>query len=130
MKIALRSRRPNLGYLRLAGTDDRLALAGCLVRSQCYERPAECPGLCGGEGRGERGGGGRARFGAVFFSPLFIIALKLEPSVAIVTFTIPGVVVGGQIGPFLQTKLDPSHVKLGLSVVFTGVGLFMLSTLG
>ncbi len=26
--------------------------------------------------------------------------------------------------------LDPGHVKLGLSVLFTGVGIFMLSTLG
>jgi hypothetical protein len=54
----------------------------------------------------------------------------LQQVLAIATFTIPGVVVGGQIGPFLQTKLDPSHVKLGLSVLFTGVGIFMLSTLG
>lgn len=54
----------------------------------------------------------------------------LQQVLAIVTFTIPGVVVGGQIGPFLQTKLDPSHVKLGLSLLFTGVGIFMLSTLG
>ena len=54
----------------------------------------------------------------------------LPQLLAIVTFTIPGVIVGGQIGPLLQPKLDPGHVKLGLSALFVAVGLFMLSMLG
>jgi uncharacterized membrane protein YfcA len=53
----------------------------------------------------------------------------LRQVLAVVTFTIPGVIVGGQIGPHLQPKLDPGHVKLGLSALFAAVGILMLSTL-
>lgn len=49
--------------------------------------------------------------------------------VAVVTFTIPGVIAGGQIGPSLQARLDPGHVKIGLAVLFFAVGIFMIVTI-
>ncbi len=47
----------------------------------------------------------------------------------IVVFTIPGVVIGGQIGPLLQARLNPDVVKVGISFLFIGVGVFMLGIL-
>ena len=44
----------------------------------------------------------------------------------VVLFTIPGVLLGGQIGPWLQTRLDPTVVRLGMAVVFCTLGVFML----
>ena len=41
-------------------------------------------------------------------------------------FTIPGVVLGGQLGPMVQATADPDRVKLGIAVLFIGVGVFML----
>ena len=52
----------------------------------------------------------------------------LSQVLGIVTFTIPGVLLGGQLGPLVQTKVDPDRVKLGIAVLFIGVGVFMLST--
>lgn len=49
--------------------------------------------------------------------------------VGIVIFTIPGVVIGGQIGPALQAKLNPDLMKVAVSVLFVAIGLFMLVTL-
>ena len=45
---------------------------------------------------------------------------------AVVTFTIPGVLMGGQLGPLVQTRVDPDRVKLGIAVLFIAVGIFML----
>ena len=47
----------------------------------------------------------------------------------IIVFTAPGVLIGGQIGPLLQARLNPDVVKVGMSFLFIGVGVFMLSTL-
>ncbi|MCF6341478.1 MAG: hypothetical protein L3J31_01565 [Bacteroidales bacterium] len=47
----------------------------------------------------------------------------------IVIFTIPGVVIGGQIGPALQKKLPEDKMKVGVSALFVGVGTIMLFTL-
>ena len=47
----------------------------------------------------------------------------------IIVFTVPGVLIGGQIGPLLQARLNPDVVKVGMSFLFVGVGVFMLSTL-
>ena len=44
----------------------------------------------------------------------------------VVLFTIPGVILGGQIGPWLQTRLAPATVRLGMAGVFCTLGLFML----
>lgn len=47
----------------------------------------------------------------------------------IVIFTIPGVIIGGQLGPLLQKKLPEDIMKIGVSVLFVIVGGFMLYTL-
>ncbi|MEE8439183.1 MAG: sulfite exporter TauE/SafE family protein [Micropepsaceae bacterium] len=104
--------------------------------------------------------------GAVFFTPIFLLWLKLEPTTAVATsifivvvtvsvavtghmldfaadangeiyqqvlnitaFTVPGVLIGGQIGPRLQAHLDPDALKVAIAVVFVLIGLFMLWTL-
>ncbi len=50
----------------------------------------------------------------------------LSQVVSIVMFTIPGVLLGGQLGPAVQATVDPDRVKLGIAVLFIGVGVFML----
>lgn len=47
----------------------------------------------------------------------------------IVVFSIPGVVVGGQLGPRLQKVLPADKAKIGVAVLFVLVGGFMLYTL-
>ncbi|MDF1576597.1 MAG: sulfite exporter TauE/SafE family protein [Bacteroidales bacterium] len=47
----------------------------------------------------------------------------------IVLFTIPGVVIGGQIGPRLQKKLPENLMKVGISILFLVIGIFMFVTL-
>jgi len=44
-------------------------------------------------------------------------------------FTAPGVVLGGQLGPRVQAKVDPDKMKVAISVIFLGVGILMLYTL-
>ncbi len=46
----------------------------------------------------------------------------------VVIFTAPGVVLGGQIGPKLQSKLPEEKIKIGISILFIFIGLFMLYT--
>ena len=48
----------------------------------------------------------------------------------VVAYTIPGVLIGGQIGPRIQARLKQHAVKIGLAAIFAIVGLFMLATLG
>lgn len=62
--------------------------------------------------------------GAVFFSPLFMLVLQLEP-----VFTIPGVITGGQLGPKLQKRIPEDKMKMAISLFFVGIGLFMFYTL-
>jgi uncharacterized membrane protein YfcA len=47
---------------------------------------------------------------------------------SIVTFTIPGALIGGQIGPRLQQFVPPDIMKLGLSALFVLVGCLMYFT--
>ncbi len=47
---------------------------------------------------------------------------------SIVLFTIPGVIVGGQIGPLVQAKVDPDKIQLGIAILFIAVGVLMLTT--
>ena len=47
----------------------------------------------------------------------------------VVLFTIPGVVIGGQIGPYVQKRVNPDFMKIGISFLFVVIGLFMLFTL-
>lgn len=47
----------------------------------------------------------------------------------VILFTIPGVIIGGQIGPILQKKLPEDKMKAGVALLFVLVGGFMLFTL-
>ena len=47
----------------------------------------------------------------------------------IVAFTIPGVIVGGQIGPMVRARLNPDIAKVGVAFLFIAVGILMLVTL-
>ncbi len=47
----------------------------------------------------------------------------------VILYTIPGVIIGGQIGPSLQKKLPEDVMKIGVSVLFIVVGGLMLFTL-
>ena len=53
----------------------------------------------------------------------------LAQVLSIVMFTIPGVIVGGQLGPLVQARVNPDLVKLGIAILFMAVGIFMLTTL-
>ena len=47
----------------------------------------------------------------------------------IVRFTIPGVIIGGQIGPSSQAWMDPDTMKIGIPFLFIAVGVFIPATL-
>lgn len=47
----------------------------------------------------------------------------------IVIFTIPGVIIGGQLGPFLQKSVPEDSMKVSISILFVLLGAFMLYTL-
>ncbi|MDA3907080.1 MAG: sulfite exporter TauE/SafE family protein [Bacteroidales bacterium] len=47
----------------------------------------------------------------------------------VIIFTIPGVIIGGQLGPYMQKKLPEDKMKIGVSVLFVVVGGFMLISL-
>ena len=47
----------------------------------------------------------------------------------VVLFTIPGVIIGGQIGPYVQKKVNPDLMKIGIAFLFVLIGGFMLFTL-
>lgn len=47
----------------------------------------------------------------------------------LIVFTIPGVIIGGQIGPFLQKVIPADKMKVAISILFIIVGAFMLYTL-
>ncbi len=54
---------------------------------------------------------------------------SLEQVLNLIIFTIPGVIIGGQLGPILQKKLPEDKMKIGVSFLFVLVGGFMLFTL-
>lgn len=47
----------------------------------------------------------------------------------LIVFTIPGVIIGGQIGPKLQKIIPADKMKVSISILFVLVGIFMLYTL-
>ncbi|MCG8418274.1 MAG: sulfite exporter TauE/SafE family protein [Proteobacteria bacterium] len=53
----------------------------------------------------------------------------LSNVVSVAMFTIPGVLIGGQIGPRVGARLNPDVLKVAIAVLFIGVGGFMLTTL-
>lgn len=48
---------------------------------------------------------------------------------SVVVFTIPGVVIGGQLGPKLQKVVPEDKMKMAISLLFVGIGLLMFYTL-
>ena len=50
----------------------------------------------------------------------------LSEITGVILFTIPGVLIGGQLGPRLQKVLPETYLRLGLSVLFMLIGLLML----
>jgi uncharacterized membrane protein YfcA len=53
----------------------------------------------------------------------------LNQVVNLIIFTIPGVIIGGQIGPRLQKIIPADKMKVVISILFVIVGIFMLYTL-
>jgi len=53
----------------------------------------------------------------------------LNQVINVVLFTIPGVIVGGQIGPALQKILPEDTMKVSISVMFFIIGIFMFVTI-
>jgi uncharacterized protein len=47
----------------------------------------------------------------------------------IITFTIPGVIIGGQLGPFLQRSVPEDKMKVSIAILFVLLGAFMLYSL-
>lgn len=54
---------------------------------------------------------------------------KITTVVKVVLFTIPGVIIGGQLGPLLQKRVDPDKMKIAIAIMFVVIGLFLLTTL-
>lgn len=53
----------------------------------------------------------------------------LSQVTGIVSFTAPGVLIGGQLGPLLQERVRPDIAKAGIAALFIAVGMLMLITL-
>jgi len=53
----------------------------------------------------------------------------LREAFNVAVFTVPGVLIGGQLGPRVQARVNPDKMKVLVSWIFMGVGGFMLSTL-
>ena len=54
---------------------------------------------------------------------------ELNQVINIVLFTIPGVLIGGQIGPVLQKSFPEDKMKVAISMLFIILGFFMIYTL-
>ena len=54
---------------------------------------------------------------------------ELNQVMNLAIFAVPGVLIGGQIGPKLQKILPEDKMKVGISIVFMILGFFMLYTL-
>jgi uncharacterized membrane protein YfcA len=53
-------------------------------------------------------------------------AQNMNQVIRVVLFTIPGVIIGGQVGPYVQEKVAPSLIKISIAVLFTLIGFLML----
>lgn len=53
----------------------------------------------------------------------------LNQVINLVIFTVPGVIIGGQIGPKLQKSLPEDKMKIGIALIFVLLGIFMMYTL-
>ena len=53
----------------------------------------------------------------------------LNQVINVIAFTIPGVIIGGQIGPKLQKIIPADLMKVSISILFVLIGIFMMITL-
>gem|GEM_PF-1815164 len=53
---------------------------------------------------------------------------NLTEVVNLAIFTVPGVILGGQIGPRVQKWLPDDKTKISISILFLLIGVFMLIT--
>jgi len=53
----------------------------------------------------------------------------LNQVINVVIYTIPGVIIGGQIGPRLQKIIHEDKMKMSISIAFVIIGFFMLYTI-
>jgi len=53
----------------------------------------------------------------------------LNQVVNVIAFSIPGVIIGGQIGPKLQKVIPADLMKVAISILFVLIGIFMMITL-
>lgn len=51
---------------------------------------------------------------------------ELDRVVRLLLFTVPGVLIGGQLGPLVQTRLNPRVTRAAIAVVLLAVGGVML----
>ena len=54
---------------------------------------------------------------------------NLQTVLRVVIFTVPGVIIGGQLGPLLQKRINPDIMKVSISVLFVVIGVLLLVTL-
>lgn len=47
----------------------------------------------------------------------------------VIAYSIPGVIIGGQIGPKLQKIIPADIMKIAIAILFVAIGFFMLTTL-
>lgn len=62
-------------------------------------------------------------------SHFYAFAQEGSEVVNVIIFTIPGVVIGGQIGPKLQKIIPEDKMKVAISIAFVMIGIFMLYTI-
>lgn len=61
----------------------------------------------------------------VFFA-VGVHALSAQPAYHVVVWSIPGVIIGSQIGPRLQGKVPPHIAERALGTLFLAVGLLVI----
>ena len=56
-------------------------------------------------------------------------AVALRQVGSVVAFTVPGVMIGGQFGPFVPARVEPELTNVEITVLFMAVGGLMQATL-
>jgi len=70
-----------------------------------------------------------ASFGHIYHFATSADSTLISQVINVVAFTIPGVIIGGQIGPFVQKRVNPDIMKISIAAMFVLIGMFMLYTL-
>ncbi len=60
-----------------------------------------------------------------YFSAAFYF-LRLAPDISIVLFTVPGVIIGGQLGPMVAQRINPNLLKNWLALLFVMVSFIFV----